>query len=110
MNALRLALIGAVGVLSLGLAGCSSVGQIVDRLPRGTFEELTYSRAGNTTTADIHLTGVVADDLQFKADTMDAVFTNPLLGKTTLKAKGYVRQRAVRVEQSTGGLETPPRN
>lgn len=93
--------------LSFALAGCSSVGRIVDGLPRGRFEELSYSRAGNTTTADIHLTGVIANDLFFQAETMEAVFTNPLLGKTVLKAKGYqrVRQGAV---LDTGPPVLPP--
>lgn len=80
--------------VALTLGGCASVGRIVDGLPRGRFEELTYSRAGNTTTADIHLVGVVANDLYFQAESMEAVFTNPLLGKTVLRAKGYLRTRA----------------
>ena len=86
----------------VALAGCASVGRIVDGLPRGRFDELTYSRAGNTTTADLHLTGVVANDLYFRADSMEAVFTNPLVGKTVLKARGYFRVR------SGGQMDTAP--
>lgn len=111
MRKLRLAFAGVVGAYCLAVAGCSSVGRILDTLPRGKFTELSYSRAGNTTTADVHLTGVVADDYTFRAESIDATFTNPILGKTTIKAKGYERLRAEPPPggRSTVGSESPPK-